>query len=76
MQTPKTTTTVSSNEKPKEKEDEIVYEFSYTRANRYTSLRDVPTWTPVKRPVPNPDKISLTPSQTIPPTALYHQATT
>ena len=31
-----------------------VYVFSYTAANRYTSTRDVPTWTLVSPPVPSP----------------------
>ena len=35
-----------------------VYVFSYTAANRYTSTRDVPTWTPV----------TITPTHTRPPT--------
>jgi len=39
--------TSQENQKP-------VYVFSYTAANRYTSTRDVPTWTRVSPPAPSP----------------------
>ena len=31
---------------------DVLYKFSYTRANRYTCYADVPTWTPVKVETP------------------------
>ena len=39
---------------PTQENPKPVYVFSYTAANRYTSTRDVPTWTLVSPPVPSP----------------------
>ena len=46
----KTTSDTAANKDVKEdvKEEKIVYEFSYVRANPYANRCDVPTWTPVK----------------------------
>ena len=51
----KQTTQENPNPKP-------VYVFSYTAANRYTSTRDVPTWTLVSPPAPSPANPPVTTS--------------
>jgi len=46
--TPVNQSSTTSRSTPAEKDKEIGYVLTYTKANRYTSYYDVPTYTPVE----------------------------